>query len=60
MGFKTMFAKRSALKTRNDQVTVAAKLTLRQSLWPLTIVTILFFLWVRGLEPKAFAIENVY
>jgi FHS family L-fucose permease-like MFS transporter len=30
----------------NNKVTNAANLTLRQSLWPLTIVTLLFFLWV--------------
>ena len=40
-------SKRSSLKTSNAEVTVAAQLTLRQSLWPLTIVTTLFFLWVR-------------
>lgn len=48
MGFlKNIASKRSSLKTRNTDVTVAAQLTLRQSLWPLSIVTILFFLWVR-------------
>jgi len=33
------------LKTRDDQRTRAAELTLRQSLYPLALVTILFFLW---------------
>ncbi|KAK5357944.1 hypothetical protein LTS13_011057 [Exophiala xenobiotica] len=38
-------SKRSTLTTKNTDVTTAAQLTLRQSLWPLSIVTILFFLW---------------
>jgi FHS family L-fucose permease-like MFS transporter len=41
-------SKRSTLTTKNTDVTTAAQLTLRQSLWPLSIVTILFFLWVSG------------
>ncbi|KAL1952918.1 hypothetical protein VTO42DRAFT_3952 [Malbranchea cinnamomea] len=45
MGFKEFLKKRSNLRNKNDQVTSASQLTLRQSLWPLTIVTILFFLW---------------
>ncbi|PGH14844.1 hypothetical protein AJ80_05770 [Polytolypa hystricis UAMH7299] len=45
MGFRAIFNKRPRLRANNDQVTNAAQLTLRQSLWPLTIVTILFFLW---------------
>ncbi|KAK2783887.1 hypothetical protein FQN52_009406 [Onygenales sp. PD_12] len=45
MGIKSILSKRSALRSKNDQVTNAAQLTLRQSLWPLTIVTLLFFLW---------------
>ncbi|KEF61792.1 MFS transporter, FHS family, L-fucose permease [Exophiala aquamarina CBS 119918] len=45
MGFKQILSKRSALRTKNTDITVAAQLTLRQSLWPLSIVTILFFLW---------------
>ncbi|KAM5471278.1 hypothetical protein MauCBS54593_003618 [Microsporum audouinii] len=39
------FLRSRHIRARNDQVTNAAQLTLRQSLWPLTIVTILFFLW---------------
>jgi hypothetical protein len=39
-------AKRSPLRARNNTVTKAAELSLRESLWPLMIVTILFFLWV--------------
>jgi FHS family L-fucose permease-like MFS transporter len=36
---------RRSLKTRDDQRTKAAELTLRQSIYPLALVTILFFLW---------------
>lgn len=39
------FFKRPTLRTRDDQRTKAAELTLRQSLYPLFLVTILFFLW---------------
>ncbi|PGH04428.1 hypothetical protein AJ79_07085 [Helicocarpus griseus UAMH5409] len=45
MGFKSILKNRSTIRAKNDQVTNAAQLTLRQSLWPLTIVTMLFFLW---------------
>lgn len=37
---------RSGFQIDNRQTTSAATLTLRQSLWPLTLVTMLFFLWV--------------
>lgn len=40
-----MAFKRSPLKTRDDQVTNASDLTFRQSIIPLCLVTILFFLW---------------
>lgn len=40
----TIFKKHS-LKTRDDQKTNAAELTLRQSIYPICLVTILFFLW---------------
>jgi FHS family L-fucose permease-like MFS transporter len=40
------FMQKYALKTRDDQRTRAAELTLRQSLYPLALVTTLFFLWV--------------
>ncbi|KAF8416834.1 hypothetical protein EV426DRAFT_395746 [Tirmania nivea] len=40
-----MAFKRSPLKTRDDQVTNASDLTVRQSLIPICLVTILFFLW---------------
>lgn len=46
MGVKGFLKTRSGLRVNNNQVTNAASLTLRQSLWPLTIVTLLFFLWV--------------
>ncbi|KAL2215629.1 putative l-fucose permease [Thermoascus aurantiacus ATCC 26904] len=45
MGIKQILKNRSSLKVDNNKVTNAANLTLRQSLWPLTIVTLLFFLW---------------
>jgi hypothetical protein len=38
--------KKNALKNRDDQRTNAAELTLRQSIYPIVLVTILFFLWV--------------
>ncbi|KAK7756378.1 hypothetical protein SLS62_001604 [Diatrype stigma] len=44
MGFKA-FLKRRSLRARTDQQTKAAELTLRQSLYPICLVTILFFLW---------------
>lgn len=37
--------KRPTLRTRDDERTKAAELTLRQSIYPLFLVTILFFLW---------------
>lgn len=40
-----IFKKRS-LKVRDDEKTNAAELTLRQSIYPICLVTILFFLWV--------------
>jgi FHS family L-fucose permease-like MFS transporter len=44
MGFRE-FMKRRALRARDDQRTPAAELTLRQSIYPLCLVTVLFFLW---------------
>jgi hypothetical protein len=38
--------KRNALRQRDDQRTSAAELTLRASIYPLCLVTVLFFLWV--------------
>ena len=40
------FLKRPTLRSRDDQRTRAAELTLRESIYPLCLVTILFFLWV--------------
>ncbi|CAJ2512093.1 Uu.00g077180.m01.CDS01 [Anthostomella pinea] len=44
MAFKD-FIKRRSLKARDDQRTRAAELTLRASLYPICLVTVLFFLW---------------
>jgi hypothetical protein len=41
--------KKNTLKNRDDQRTNAAELTLRQSIYPIILVTILFFLWVSEL-----------
>ena len=38
--------KRPTLRTRDTELTKAANLTLKQSILPLCLVTILFFLWV--------------
>jgi FHS family L-fucose permease-like MFS transporter len=40
------FFKKPTLRSRDDQRTRAAELTLRESIYPLMLVTILFFLWV--------------
>lgn len=40
------FFKKPTLRTRDDKRTRAAELTLRESIYPLCLVTILFFLWV--------------
>lgn len=52
MGFKAFLKKRSGLRIDNSKTTSAATLTLRQSLYPLCLVTILFFLWVWTLRPS--------
>lgn len=44
MGVRTFFKKRS-LKVSDDRVTKAADLSLRESIWPIALVTVLFFLW---------------
>ena len=41
--------KRMSLKQGNQARTKAAELTLRQSIYPLCLVTVLFFLWVSAL-----------
>jgi MFS transporter, FHS family, L-fucose permease len=40
------FFRKRSIRARDDQVTNASDLTLKQSLLPLALVTILFFLWV--------------
>jgi hypothetical protein len=49
--------KKNALKNRDDQRTNAAELTLRQSIFPIVLVTILFFLWVSGTSSYSFALS---
>lgn len=44
MGAKKFFKERS-LKVSDKKVTKAAELTLRESIWPIALVTVLFFLW---------------
>ncbi|KAH8153025.1 uncharacterized protein LAJ45_02612 [Morchella importuna] len=39
------FFRKRSLRARDDQITNASNLTLRQSILPLCLVTILFFLW---------------
>lgn len=45
MGFKDFLKNRSGLRVDNSKRTSASSLTLRQSIWPLSLVTTLFFLW---------------
>ncbi|KAE8349137.1 major facilitator superfamily domain-containing protein [Aspergillus coremiiformis] len=45
MGLLHFLKTRSGFKVDNRRTTSAATLTLRQSLWPLCLVTLLFFLW---------------
>jgi hypothetical protein len=49
--------KKNALKNRDDQRTNAAELTLRQSIFPIVLVTILFFLWVSDTSSHRFALS---
>ncbi|KAK6825438.1 hypothetical protein PG990_003230 [Apiospora arundinis] len=44
MGWKE-FVKRRSLRARDHERTKAAELTIRESLYPIILVTILFFLW---------------
>ncbi|KAF5024322.1 hypothetical protein F66182_3599 [Fusarium sp. NRRL 66182] len=44
MGVKQFFKDRS-LKVSDSRVTRAAELSLRESIWPIALVTVLFFLW---------------
>jgi FHS family L-fucose permease-like MFS transporter len=43
------FFKKSTLRHRDDKRTRAAELTLRESIYPLMLVTVLFFLWVSSI-----------
>lgn len=44
MGLKDFFKSRS-LKVKDNKRTKAAELTLRESIYPIALVTVLFFLW---------------
>ena len=44
MAFKE-YLKRRSLRAPDDKRTKAAELTLRESIYPIILVTILFFLW---------------
>lgn len=57
MGFKAIVRRRTALKAGNDTPTRASELTVRESLMPLFLVTILYFLWVR-LAQVIFLLDN--
>lgn len=43
--FSKGFWKRRSLRVADDKTTTAAELTLRGSIYPICLVTILFFLW---------------
>jgi FHS family L-fucose permease-like MFS transporter len=45
MATKASFWKKRSLRVRDDSRTNAAEMTLRQSLIPICLVTVLFFLW---------------
>lgn len=44
MGFKE-FVKKRSFRVPEGSVTKAAELTVRESIWPIALVTTLFFLW---------------
>jgi FHS family L-fucose permease-like MFS transporter len=46
--FKKIF-KKNSLKISDKERTKAAELTLKESIYPLCLVTVLFFLWVSSL-----------
>lgn len=53
--------KKHSLRTRDDQRTKASELTLRQSIYPLCLVTILFFLWVRWNSRRSYhSLRGIY
>lgn len=39
------FVRKRALRVSDDRTTQAAQMTLRQSIYPMGLVTLLFFLW---------------
>ena len=43
--FSNEFWKKRSLRARDDKPTKAAELTLRESIYPICLVTILVFLW---------------
>lgn len=43
---KSGFFKHTTLKVRDDSVTKASELSVRQSILPIILVTTLYFLWV--------------
>lgn len=43
--FSKEFWRKRSLRVRDDKTTKAAELTLRESIYPICLVTILFFLW---------------
>jgi FHS family L-fucose permease-like MFS transporter len=43
--FSKGFWKRRSLRVADDKTTTAAELTLRGSIYPICLVTVLFFLW---------------
>ena len=47
---KSGLFKHATLKVRDDAVTNASKLSVRQSILPIILVTTLYFLWVRSLR----------
>lgn len=53
------FFKKPTLRTRDDQRTSAAELTLRASIYPLCLVTILFFLWVSDMESSSLIVSDL-
>jgi len=45
-GKKSAIFRKHSLRTRDDQVTKASELSMREALLPVCLVTMLFFLWV--------------
>src|SRR5436190_21703275 len=49
---KTTIFRKHSLRTRDDQVTKASELSMREALLPVCLVTLLFFLWVSRASAK--------